>query len=63
MSDFDLIKSKPKLGTHTYFYLPKISKKSIDLIHKEALSILKKKKDVMDKNSLYELIKLNLKDV
>lgn len=62
MSDFDLIKSKPKLGTQTYFFLPKISKKSIDLIHKEALSILKKKKDVMDKNSLYELIKLNLKD-
>ena len=63
MSDFDLIKSKPKLGTHTYFYLPEVGKKSIELIHKEAVSILKKKKDVMDKNSLYELIKLNLKDI
>jgi len=63
MSDFDLIKSKPKLGTRTYFYLPEIGKKSIDIIHKEAMSILKKKKDVMDKNSLYEIIKLNLKDI
>jgi hypothetical protein len=42
--------------------LPNISKKSIELIHKEALAILKKKKDVMDQSSVYELIKLNLKD-
>lgn len=63
VSDYDIIKSKPKLWTKTHFYLPWISKKHIDIIHKEAVSILKKKKDVMDKNALYELIKLNLKDV
>ncbi|MDD5769394.1 MAG: sigma factor-like helix-turn-helix DNA-binding protein [Candidatus Gracilibacteria bacterium] len=59
-SDYDIVKSKPKLGTRTYFYLPKISKKLVDVIFKEAVSILKKKKDVIDKNSLYELIKINL---
>lgn len=61
-SDFDTQKSKPKLGVCTYFYLPSISKKSIDAVYKEWLKILKKRKDVMDKNSLYELIKVNLKD-
>jgi len=59
-SDFDLIKSKPKLWTKTYFFTPNINKKSINDIHKEALKILKKRKDVMDKTSLYELIKINL---
>lgn len=61
-SDYDIVKSKPKLGTKTYFYLPKISKKSIDAIYKEALAILKKRKDVMEKASLYEMIKINLKN-
>lgn len=61
-SDYDIVKSKPKLWTRTYFYLPKISKKSIDAIYKEALNILKKRKDVMEKATLYEMIKINLKD-
>ena len=61
-SDFDLIKSKPKLWTKTYFYIPQINKKLIDEIHKEALKILKNRKDIMDKTSLYELIKINLGD-
>ena len=39
-SDYDIVKSKPKLGTVSYFYLPKIAKKQIDMIHKEALNIL-----------------------
>jgi hypothetical protein len=30
-------------------------------VHKEALKILKKKKDVMDQKTLYEIIKDNLK--
>lgn len=60
VSDYDIIKSKPKLGTKTFFYLPNINKKLIDSIHKEAFNILKKRKDVMDINSLYELIKVNL---
>lgn len=60
-SDFDIVKSKPKLWTRTYFYLPKISKKTIDLVYKEAISILKKKKDVMEKINLFEMVKINLK--
>ncbi|MDP5039193.1 MAG: hypothetical protein NWP80_01995 [Candidatus Gracilibacteria bacterium] len=62
-SDYDLLKSKPRLGTRTYFFLPEINKKNIDAVHKEALSILKKRKDVIDKIALYELIKLNLKNL
>jgi len=62
-SDFDIQKSKPKLWVETYFYLPSISKKSIDAVYKEWLKILKKRKDVMDKNSLYELIKVNLSSI
>lgn len=61
-SDYDIVKSKPKLGTRTYFFLPKISKKSIEWVYKEALTILKKRKDVIDKNSLFEMIKINLKN-
>lgn len=61
-SDYDIVKSKPKLGTRTYFFLPKISKKSIDAIYKEAMAILKKRKDVIDKTSLYEMVKINLKN-
>lgn len=61
-SDYDIVKSKPKLWTRTYFYLPQISKKTIESIYKEALSLLKKRKDVVDKNSLYEMIKINLKN-
>lgn len=61
-SDYDIVKSKPKLGTRTYFFLPKISKKSIDTIYKEAMALLKKRKDVIDKTSLYEMVKINLKN-
>lgn len=61
-SDYDILKSKPKLWTRTYFYLPRISKKTIDAIYKEAISLLKKRKDVVEKNSLYEMIKINLKN-
>lgn len=62
-SDYDIVKSKPKLWTVSYFYLPNINKKSIDSVHKEALNILKKRKDVIDQTAIYELIKLNLKDL
>ncbi len=61
-SDYDVVKSKPKLWTRTYFYLPKISKKTIDLIYKDAFNILKKRKDVIEKNTLYENIRVNLKN-
>ena len=54
-------KSKPKFSVQVYFYKENINRTIIDTIHKEALKILKRKKDVMDKKSLYELIKTNLK--
>ncbi len=61
-SDFEIVKSKPRLGTQTYFTLPKISKKSVDAVHREALKILKRKKDVMDRTELYEEIAASVKD-
>ena len=61
-SDFEMIKSKPRLGTQTYFTLPSISRKSIDAVHREALKILKRKKDVMEKTELYNQISLNIRD-
>lgn len=53
-SDFEIKKSKQKLGCQIYFYLPNISKNDIENVYKEALKILKKKKDVVTKNSLFE---------
>lgn len=55
-SDFDIKKSKQKLGCKIYFTLPNANKQTIELVHKEALKILKKKKSVMDKTLLYETI-------
>jgi len=60
-SDFDILKSKPRLGTQTYFFLPNITRKQIDGIHKESLKVLKKKKDVMEKSELYSQIMDTLK--
>ncbi len=59
-ADEEVLKSKPKLGTETYFHTPKINKQLVDSIHKEAVRILKKRKDVMEQISLYEQIKNNL---
>ncbi len=61
-ADVEILKSKPKLWTKTYFYFPTINKSSIEQIHKEWFKILKKKKDVMKKNDLYEQIKYNIWD-
>lgn len=60
-SDYDIKKSKQRLGSKIYFSMPYIDKKIIDQVHKEALKILKKKKDVMKKISLYETISENIK--
>lgn len=60
-SDFNIQKSKPKLWVYTYFFLPQINKKAIDQIHSCAVSILKKRKDIMEQTNLYEMIKLELK--
>lgn len=59
-ADVEILKSKPKLGTKTYFYFPSINKSLIEQIHKEWVKILKKKKDVMRKLDLYEQIKHNI---
>jgi len=59
-ANFNINKSKPQLGTKTYFYFPEISKKLINECHKEAVKILKKKGDIMERNSLYEMVKINL---
>ncbi len=60
-SDLEVVKSKPRLGTQTYFTLPNIAKKLIDMVHKEALAILKRKKDVMEQRELYEELQAKLK--
>jgi len=55
-SDIDVLKSKPKNGTQTYFYQKDISPKLISTIHSEAIKILRKKKDVMKIDELYTII-------
>ena len=59
-SDFNIQKSKPQLGTHTYFTLPEVNRKVIGEIHKEALKILKKRGDIIENTVLHEMIKINL---
>ena len=61
-SDLEIVKSKPRLWTQTYFTLPGISKKHIDLVYKEALMLLKRKKDVMEQRELYEELQNRLQD-
>lgn len=60
-SDYDIKKSKQKFWCKLYFYMPQIDKKSIELVHKEAIKILKKRKNIMKKITLYELISNNLR--
>lgn len=55
-SDYGVAKSKPKLGTETYFTLPDAKKKTIEAVHKQALKLLKKRKDVMQREDLYAQI-------
>ncbi len=59
-SDFNIQKSKPQLGTKTYFTLPEVNRKTIWEIHKEALKALKKRGDIMENTILYEMVKINL---
>jgi hypothetical protein len=61
-SDYDIKKSKQKLGCKIYFYLPNVSKSTIDAVYKDGLKILKKRKDVVEQNSLYETIQNNSKE-
>lgn len=59
-ADYNLQRSKPQLGTNTYFHFAEITKKMVESVHKEALKILKKKGDIMEMNTLYETIHLAL---
>ncbi|MBS9784326.1 hypothetical protein KGV55_03170 [Candidatus Gracilibacteria bacterium] len=59
-SDFSLRKSKPKLGTNTYFFIPEVNKKTIESIHKEAVKVLKKRGDIMEMETLYSTVQANL---
>lgn len=59
-SDYNIQKSKPQLGTRTYFALPEIQKKLVQETYKEAVKILKKKGDIMENAALYEMVKMNL---
>jgi len=56
----EIFKSKPKLWAKTYFYTQEVNKKLVDEIYKEALKILKKRKNIMNQIALYEQIKENL---
>lgn len=56
-SDYYIQKSKPKLGTKTYFFLPNISRVTISSIHKEASKILKKQKDIIKNQALIGQVK------
>lgn len=59
-SDFDLAKSKPQLFTNVYFHAPAVSRKCIEAIRKEALRLLKKRGDIMEREALYALVRANL---
>ena len=59
-ADFNLQRSKPQLGTNTYYHFPEIQKRAIEAIHKEAIKLLKKKGDIMENAPFYEMIKINL---
>ena len=59
-SNFNINKSKPQLWARTHFFFPEINKRLVSEVHKEAFKILKKKGDIMENTSLYEMIKINL---
>ena len=59
-ANFNLQRSKPQLGTRTYYHFPDIQKKQIESIYKETVKILKKKGDIMENVVLYEMVKINL---
>lgn len=60
-SDFEIKKSKQKLWCKIYFSLPNVTKQTVEQVHKEWVKLLKRRKNVMDKSSLYETIAENLK--
>jgi len=61
-SNYNIQKSKPRLGTKTYFFLANVSKELVELIHKETLKVLRRKKDIMEQEKLYLIVQENLKN-
>jgi hypothetical protein len=61
-SDYNVQKSKPQLGTRTYFYLPKVNRKLVQEIYKDSVRVLKKKGDIMENTALYEAVKADLSE-
>ncbi len=61
-ADYDILKSKPRISTKSYFFMPDVKKEIVEKVYKEWLKILKKKWDVMEQRSLYELIKIKVWD-
>ncbi len=59
-ADFNILKSKPKLWVRTYFSVPSIWKKEVEAIHSEILKILKRKNDIIEKETLYNNVKESL---
>ena len=59
-ADYNLQRSKPQLGTNTYFHFAEVTKKVVEAIHKEGLKILKIKGDIMETTALYDAIHLAL---
>jgi hypothetical protein len=59
-ANYNMQRSKPQLGTNTYFHFPEVTKKMIESVHKEAVKILKKRGDIMETTVLYDMIRLAL---
>jgi hypothetical protein len=59
-ADYNLQRSKPQLGTNTYFHFAEITKKMVEGVHKEALKVLKKKWDILETTALYEAVHVGL---
>jgi Fe2+ or Zn2+ uptake regulation protein len=59
-ADYNLQRSKPQLGTNTYFHFAEITKKMVEAVHKEVLKVLKKKGDIIESATLYEAVHLAL---
>lgn len=60
-ADYNIKKSKPKLGASSYFFFSDKIWKKVTSTHKEILKTLRKKKDVMEIMTLTEIIKMNLR--
>lgn len=61
-ADYNIKKSKPKLGVKSYFYFSDKINKKINECHKNLLKVLRKKKDVMDIMTITEIVKMNLRE-